>query len=382
LISPAMSQVVLSPAVEQRPQGGYFQQSRPVTTILASFLALTLPMCILGLTHPDLVQRYYIKAIYLWLLGVTHFVITLTIYFQSANLRYFNTTWKNRAVYFLVPIGILVFFDVYAALDLSIQWPVFNIVLVGAIRLFENVHVCRQSYGVTQLFKRRCGQPYYSWVRNLEHYYFLAVMLMLWFTFLSGGFDAHNADLTLGALIAGSMFLALVVSHGLTWYKTRDRGVAATLAYLMFQSASAALAMYDTSLYIFCLTMHYVEYHVLMAPRCFDVRLDPGSRTDRLFGLVQANRVLFYAILVIVAGVANLMIISTMGTYVTRSWATWPTPARLMLALFNGLFVTHYFVEAFIWKFSDPFYRQSLLPLYFSPSARQQSIPAVPSAMA
>jgi hypothetical protein len=135
----------------------------------------------------------------------------------------------------------------------------------------------------------------------------------------------------------------------------------------MFQSASAALAMYDTSLYIFFLTMHYVEYHVLMAPRCFDTPLDPNSGADRLFGRIRRHRLVFYALIILVAGVANFLIISTMGTYVTRSWSSWPTPSRIMLALFNGLFVTHYFLEAFIWRFSDPFYRQSVLPLYFSP---------------
>ncbi len=148
-----MSQITLSSPVQQTRRG-YFQQSRPATTILASFLVLTLPMCILGATCPEFVQRYYIKAIHLWLLGVTHFVITLTIYFQSSNLRYFNTSWKNRAVYFLIPIGIMVFFDLYAALDLSIAWPVFNIFFLAGIRLSENLHVCRQSYGVTQLFRR------------------------------------------------------------------------------------------------------------------------------------------------------------------------------------------------------------------------------------
>jgi hypothetical protein len=36
-----------------------------------------------------------------------------------------------------------------------------------------------------------------------------------------------------------------------------------------------------------------------------------------------------------------------------------------LISLFAGLFVFHYFVETFIWKFSDPYYRQSLGPLYF-----------------
>ena len=374
-----MSQVSLESPVQETGLG-YFQRSRPAAVILASFLALTLPMCILGIMYPEFVTRYYVKVIYLWLLGVTHFVITLTIYFQSSNLRYFNKSWKNRVVYFLIPIGILVLFDLYAALDLSIAWPVFNIIFLASIRLFENLHVCRQSYGVTQLFKRRAEQPYPSWMRGLEYYYFLAMMAMLWMTFLAGGFNVRNVGIVLGTGVVGAMFLALVAGHGVTWYRTRDKGAAAPLVYLLFQSASSGLAMIDTSLYIFCLTMHYVEYHVLMAPRCFDVPLDPTSTTDRFFGLLRRNRVVFYGMIVLVAGAANFMMISTMGTYITRGWTSWPTPTRVMLAMFNGLFVMHYFVEAFIWKFSDPFYRKSLMPLYFTPSAQKQSIPAIPQA--
>ncbi len=206
--------------------------------------------------------------------------------------------------------------------------------------------------------------------------------VMLWLTFLTGGFNVHNSGLMLGAVVVSAMLLVLIVGHGLTWYRTRDRGVAAPFTYLMFQSASSGLAMYDTSLYIFCLTMHYVEYHVLMAPRCFDTPLNPNSGTDRLFGLFRHNRILFYAMIILLAGIANFMILSTMGTYVTRSWNSWPTPSRIMLALFNGLFVTHYFVEAFLWRFSNPFYRQSLMPLYFSPRDQQQPISAIPRAMA
>ncbi|MDP9324256.1 MAG: hypothetical protein M3P13_11530 [Acidobacteriota bacterium] len=37
----------------------------------------------------------------------------------------------------------------------------------------------------------------------------------------------------------------------------------------------------------------------------------------------------------------------------------------MLFALFDGLFVFHYFVESFIWRFSEPYYRQTLGPLYF-----------------
>ena len=37
-----------------------------------------------------------------------------------------------------------------------------------------------------------------------------------------------------------------------------------------------------------------------------------------------------------------------------------------LVAVFDGIFVFHYFVEMFIWKFSEPHYRQTLGPLYFA----------------
>ena len=37
----------------------------------------------------------------------------------------------------------------------------------------------------------------------------------------------------------------------------------------------------------------------------------------------------------------------------------------LLANLFSGMYVFHYFVEAFIWKFRDPYYRKTLSPIYF-----------------
>lgn len=37
-----------------------------------------------------------------------------------------------------------------------------------------------------------------------------------------------------------------------------------------------------------------------------------------------------------------------------------------LLGIFDGVFVFHYFVEMFVWRFSEPHYRQTLSPLYFA----------------
>ena len=140
------------------PQPAYLQRQFPVAVILGSFLILTLPLCILSLTNSGVLERFYVKPIFLWTLGTTHFVITLTIYLQSRNLRYFNSTWENRLLYFMIPVGIFVFFDLYAVLQLAIIAPAFDGLFRAVIRLMDNHHVTRQSFGVTQLFKKRSGR--------------------------------------------------------------------------------------------------------------------------------------------------------------------------------------------------------------------------------
>ena len=46
-------------------------------------------------------------------------------------------------------------------------------------------------------------------------------------------------------------------------------------------------------LYTIALSMHYVEYHVMMAPRCFAAPLDGRARGDRLLAWLGSHRALF-----------------------------------------------------------------------------------------
>src|SRR5271154_1174467 len=85
---------------------GFFQRQSPVYAILGSFLFLTVPLTALALLKRDVLDRWHIGLLYIIGLGTTHFVLTFTIYFQSSNLRYFNSTWFNRVLYFLIPVTI------------------------------------------------------------------------------------------------------------------------------------------------------------------------------------------------------------------------------------------------------------------------------------
>ena len=98
-----------------------------------------------------------------------------------------------------------------------------------------------------------------------------------------------------------------------------------------------------------------------MFPRLFNFPVDPSSRVDRVSAWIRRHKFVFYVAL---AGLACLAARDVVWPVMAGAFS--PTPALwLMFNLFNGVFVTHYFIEAFIWKFSNPYYRGSLGPLYF-----------------
>jgi hypothetical protein len=115
-----------------------------------------------------------------------------------------------------------------------------------------------------------------------------------------------------------------------------------------------------------------------MMPRCFDTNLDPRQWTDRVFARLRSNRVIFYVLLVLAAiGVAMFTGVGTsmaqaMSAMLAGMWKSYgggtgvASSHTALVAVFDGLFVFHYFVEMFIWRFSEPYYRATLGPLYFA----------------
>ncbi len=77
--------------VQSQVQTGLFDRKLPPRIIIASFFFLTLPLVALSAITSD---KWFV-SIYIWLFGVTHFVLTLSVYLQSENLKYFRATAKN-----------------------------------------------------------------------------------------------------------------------------------------------------------------------------------------------------------------------------------------------------------------------------------------------
>ena len=145
--------------------------------------------------------------------------------------------------------------------------------------------------------------------------------------------------------------------------------------------------MIDTSLSdLFCLTMHYVEYHVLMAPRAaLTFRSTRPAPPTASLGSSGATGSVFYAMIVLVAGVANFMMISTTGNATnTRLDFLADADARVMLAMFNGL-SANCIISSRLSSGSSAIRstESPSMPLYFSPTAQKQSnLAVIPQASA
>ena len=224
------------------------------------------------------------------------------------------------------------------------------------------MHVGRQSFGVAQLLKRSVGGLPRR-LRTLENLTFVGLALLEWQTALTGGrFDARapTAVLPVGGVVC---VLVLVVSdylkHG---EKAGMRGVLRPLAYVLLQTACAGAAIYRTRLYLVALTMHYVEYHLLMSPRIFSAgRAERANAADSEAAAVPAigARRLRPGVVVFYVALIALVI-----AFEARNHVAVPANLAPAVHLFDGIFVVHYFVEAFVWKFTNPYYEEQLVPLY------------------
>src|SRR6266404_1063780 len=114
-------------AMIQAVRTPYLQQPLPAGLILGSFVVLTLPLTAVLVSGLPQGTKDAVRLGYFWLFGLSHFVLTFTIYLRRDKLAFFATGWTNRLVYFGAPLLILAAFDLYGALDLGVALPALDI---------------------------------------------------------------------------------------------------------------------------------------------------------------------------------------------------------------------------------------------------------------
>ena len=376
------------PAAPVVPSVGFFESKFPAWIILASFVLVTLPVAgILIWTNSN-----RLLFLYFWIFSTTHFVLTFTIYMQSENLSHFTATRRNLLLFVVIPLAILAVFYGMRLLRVDPRFPVAALLFGAAVRILDFNHFNRQAFGVYQLFKARAGLGLPKVCKTVENAYFICLSGMLFITFLAGGISPWISrehvkmigGVTFGAPLvalpllrsaavacAGVAAILLAASFTFLWRAWRaggrPSGLWESLTYIAFQTLSAALAIAFLPLYGVALAIHYAEYHVLMYPRCFHRRLDLTRSLDRWYQALRGSRVLFYGLLLTVSAVVTFFTtLSAASAHKTSGGGGY----LAFVAIFDGIFVCHYFIEMLIWKFSDPFFRRTAGSLYFAPRAR------------
>jgi len=277
---------------------------------------------------------------------------------------------EDATVFFVTPVLIFVAFDLMHAFRLKAEWPLFALVFFGAVRFFDFFHLNRQTFGVLQMFKGRTKSKFPPRLRKIENAYLISFVVLLMTTFLSGGVcpllqaggpvslatlepirdGIRQFDLALlqnawiiSATVTFTLF-ALAVRGHLKMVKENPTatGFGPALAYLILQRSGTLMAAFYFPLYLATLAIHYVEYHVLMVPRCFNTPLDKSSRIDRTYGWLRERPILFVAVIL------GLAAIVTRGAFVGMNAAMGapildmesPVSYLVLIALFDGIFVS------------------------------------------
>jgi hypothetical protein len=340
---------------------GWFARTSVQAIVLGAFFFLTVPLALALVGRPDTVEPWL--PIYGVTFGLTHFLITGLLYLDARNLRYFASSWTNRLVYFAIPVGILAFMDALAVVPMGRIGEAAHGFLFYFIMFANFLHVSRQSFGVLQLFKREAQASFSPTLRSLENLFFLALVTGQFVTFARGETYDGSPEVQ---LVIGMIVLLFALVFGLHLHALRQgasrREDWIPIAHFTLQAVAGALVVWRTGLLQVALAMHYVEYHVAVLPRFFHAPVDRASRVDRLRSWLGRLPLLFYAGLLMVAW--GFWLSQRTQVYVAPDAAS--LPMRLLVHSLDGIFLCHFFVEAFLWKFSKPHYRDTLGPLYFA----------------
>lgn len=380
------------------PRKSYLMKPGVIEVILGSFLILTIPLLLCYVNSrayeyaaapnfSDMGEKTkeakfnYVLNFYFVCLGMSHFFVTVAVYFNRANLKFFFSNITNTLIYIVIPlamiVGIFCFYQLKIPERTALVAPILAPIVFMIIRLADFMHVQRQSYGVLQLLKGSSGISYANLSRAAEKLFFPTMAFAGWIAFMStvgrskdagwkGIVDSTfykivNDQLVLVVVlaVAGVLFLFSMLQlinvpqKGTTWRQRNSPTI-----YFLFQSLSISMAVIDSRLYVVGLAMHYTEYHLLMYQRSFKAE---GS----LFRTQQVSR--GWRVLLVVAFYTVLLGI-TMMFGLNQKFFSGHLVTSSMSNVFIGITVLHFYIEALIWRFRVPHFRKNLGPVYFNGS--------------
>jgi len=287
-------------------------------------------------------------AIYI-LLGLTHFGSTWSFYFDRENLAHFA---ENRWVFYYIPVCIL---GVAVVLTVAGQRDWIAIITYW----FSGFHVMKQSTGFVALYRSRLGL-FDPVDRKIDNAAVLGTSTYCLFARYANrtdfGYEAILQTPTGDVLLAVARAVLAVVLAIWAWRavgRIRKHGTASIPITL---ASTASVVMFVPFLYVHDMRSalmtnligHYAQYLGLVwiiNRRKYTADTLPRYRSGFLSAVSQNSA---YLLLVLV----GYALVIAVGTAVTP--------------VFIGLIWIHFFVDRYLFRFRDPFVRQSLLP-YLKP---------------
>jgi hypothetical protein len=343
----------------------YFERPVPLALILGVFTFGVVPLALLQLVPNFVGIVPHLMLLCAVGLGTSHFFLTLAVYLSPSHLQYFASTAQRAMIYFGLPALIFALLAWIASSDVRAVHPHELAYFFALVRLLDFFHVGRQSFGMLQRWKRRL-RDVPSWTRGAENVFFVGAAAMQWQTFWVGGsFPSDRIESLLPAAVLMALFVSVAFVYARQVAAGGGRPARLGLTYFVIQAICSAAAIYQTWLYLTVLAVHYLEYHVIMYPRCFGRVESPGAESKRgkWLAWLRTRPLVFYAFL------APLLLAFELRNSIQPG----SRPLTFLIHIFDGIFIAHYVLDAFLWRFGNPFYRQLLGPLYF------ETAPASPS---
>ncbi|MCB9647870.1 MAG: hypothetical protein H6730_14870 [Deltaproteobacteria bacterium] len=355
-----------------RPWGrNFLARPLPLALIFGSFFVFTLPLVLME--HAGAFDGWRISPTFVFVavLGMSHFLITFPVYLNKTNMEHFTGSAKSIIAYFVAPVAIIIIVGGFYYLR---AWErsagiigIAGFWVFSVLRGLDFYHVLRQTFGVLELTKSQSKLTYPAHTKDVSRAFFMALFLMQYHTFVND--KAFTLDLVSGGLAAIStvLFTWLMVVYVARYLRSapEDKSYALIpIAYLILQTAGAVMVVYRSMFYLASLAMHYIEYHILMQPRVF-AHLQPNeSVADRLMDWFKRNQWIFYLVLV------GTSLFFYMGPRVFNDFEHPLGGKGWIFAVFVAqtiIATLHFYVDALLWRFGNPFYRKTLGPLYFKP---------------
>lgn len=310
-----------------------FRSSRLEFNLIVMPLWISILYLTLITNFPD--YRLAIFTVFLCFLGETHFAATWLFFTNSENRIYFK---KNIFKLFLIPCGLIIAYISIGMINVN------HAIFIGSV--VSSVHVVRQSIGV---FKIYGGGKYKNF--QLAIYLFSVIWLIVGFArFYLPSFPAligifSNAESVISAISIISvvacaftlLYARISIKENATFYSLMS-GVVLYAPYLFVNDVKDAV--------VAGVGMHWCQYialtgkiYILSSPRLFS----------------WSNLLKF----IFIGSYAFLF------TYIDTNGGTSFQSLSYIVLIPLSLQLYHYYLDAFIWRFSDSFIRDNIgVPLF------------------